>query len=266
MSPNLVGLDAAADIPLPPNVRRYYFPSVTHGGGQGGWAVIPRNAPGAGACVLPANPNPTSEQLRALTRDLADWVSKGTEPPPSVYPLLAKGDLVLPTAQHLGFPMIPGSPSPDGKFLAFINYDFGPRYVKKDVTGVMLAQPIIRGVLPSLAPRVDADGNEVAGLKSVQAQVPLGTYLGWNVQAAGFYAGQQCGFTGGYIPFAATKAERLANGDPRLSLEERYGTHAAFVAKVREAANRLVAGRYLLPDDAARILAEAEASAVLRGR
>ncbi|HET9161081.1 MAG TPA: alpha/beta hydrolase domain-containing protein, partial [Caulobacteraceae bacterium] len=73
MSPNLVGTDADRDIPLPANVRRYYFPSVTHGGGRGGWEVLPRNAPGSGPCVLPANPNPTSEQLRALQRALEEW-------------------------------------------------------------------------------------------------------------------------------------------------------------------------------------------------
>jgi hypothetical protein len=267
MSPNLVGTNADTDIPLPANVRRYYFPSVTHGGGPGGWAVLPRDTPGFGACALPANPNPTSEQLRALTRALQDWVAKGTEPPPSVYPLLAKGDLVMPTSQHLGFPTIPGSPAPDGHFNVFIVYDFGPTYVRRDVSGVMSqVPPRALGVRPSLAPRVDADGNEVAGLKSVQAQVPLGTYLGWNVQAGGYFAGQQCGFQGGYIPFATTRAERMASGDPRLSLEERYVTHAGFVAKVREAADRLVAGRYLLAEDAARIVADAEASAVLRGR
>jgi hypothetical protein len=266
MSPNLVGTDAATDIPLPANVRRYYFPSVTHGGGSGGFAVLPRTAPGAGSCLLPANPNPTSEQQRALTRALAEWVAKGTEPPPSVYPMLAKGDLVLPTSQHLGFPAIPGAPMPDGHFNTFITYDFGPAYVRRDVSGVMRAPPAITGVLPSLVPRVDADGNEVAGLKSVQAMVPLGTYLGWNVQASGYFAGQQCGFTGGYIPFAATRAERLAAGDPRPSLEERYGAHGNFVARVRDAAGTLVAGRYLLPEDAARIVADAEASPVLRGR
>ena len=45
MSPGLVGTDARRDIPLPPNVRRYYFPGVTHGGGRGGFQVI---EPGAG--------------------------------------------------------------------------------------------------------------------------------------------------------------------------------------------------------------------------
>jgi hypothetical protein len=267
MSPNLVGTDARADIPLPANVRRYYFPSVTHGGGSGGFALVARNAPGSGGCVLPANPNPTSEQLRALTRALQDWVSKGAAPPPSVYPTLAHGDLVLPTSQHLGFPTIPGAPAPDGHFNAFTVYDFGPTYLRKDVSGVMgRVPPAIVGPIPSLVPKVDADGNETSGLKSVHAMVPLGTYLGWNVQAGGYFAGKQCGFTGGYIPFANTRAERLAAGDPRPSLEERYGTHGNFVTKVREAAAQLVAGRYLLAEDAARIVGQAEASQVLQAR
>ncbi|CAN5236459.1 hypothetical protein BH11PSE2_BH11PSE2_18130 [soil metagenome] len=105
----------------------------------------------------------------------------------------------------------------------------------------------------------------MAGIRSVQAQVPLGTYLGWNVQASGYYAGQQCGFTGGYIPFAATRAERLASGDPRASLEERYGNHETFVAKVKAAADSLVAQRLMLADDAAKVVAQAQASAVLAG-
>ena len=70
--------------------------------------------------------------------------------------------------------------------------------------------------------------------------------------------------TGSSIPFARTKAERLASGDPRPSLEERYGTHETYVAKVRAAAERLVRGRYLLKDDAERLIAQAEASKVLK--
>ena len=37
-SPDLVGTNADRDIPLPANVRRYYFPGVTHGGGRGGFS------------------------------------------------------------------------------------------------------------------------------------------------------------------------------------------------------------------------------------
>ena len=63
-----------------------------------------------------------------------------------------------------------------------------------------------------------------------------------------------------FIPFAATKAERMAKGDPRASLEERYPNHAAYVAKVKAQADKLVAQRYMLLDDAKRIVAEAEAA------
>ncbi len=83
----------------------------------------------------------------------------------------------------------------------------------------------------------DADGNEISGIRSPLVEAPLGSYVGWNVTASGFQAGRYCGNTGGYIPFAATRAERLAKGDPRLSLEERYPSHDAYVAKVKEAAD-----------------------------
>ncbi|HEU4386971.1 MAG TPA: alpha/beta hydrolase domain-containing protein, partial [Blastocatellia bacterium] len=124
--------------------------------------------------------------------------------------------------------------------------------------------PIIKQTLPSLVPRVDIDGNEVGGIPSVLHRVPLGTYLGWNVTRAGFYKGRSCGFAGGYIPFAKTRAERLAAGDPRRSLEERYVNHDGYVAAVRAAAERLVREQFLLKDDAERLIHEAEASDVLR--
>jgi hypothetical protein len=112
-------------------------------------------------------------------------------------------------------------------------------------------------------PRVNEDGNETAGVPSVLMQAPLGTYLGWNVYRSGFFAGQGCGFQGGWIPFAKTRAERLASQDPRPSLEERYGTLENYVAIVRRAADQAVRERFLLPDDAERIVREAETSDVL---
>ena len=127
-----------------------------------------------------------------------------------------------------------------------------------------LVPPIIKRALPTLVPKVNADGNETSGIPSVQARVPLGTYLGWNTFAGGYYKGQGCGFQGGYIPFAKTKAEREASKDPRLSLEERYGSHEGFVAKVKAAAAELEKEGFLLPDDALRIVKQAEDSNVLK--
>src|SRR5215469_8234640 len=93
---------------------------------------------------------------------------------------------------------------------------------------------------------------------------PLGTYLGWNVTGSGYFKGTECGFAGGYVPFAKTKAERMAAGDPRPSLEKRYGTNEKYVALVKTAATHLVKDRFLLQADADRLIAEAEASTVLR--
>lgn len=265
MSPNLVGLEAEADIPLPANVRRYYFPGVTHGGGGGGFDAAVGDGPRLPGCALPANPNPASDTMRALIRALVEWVRADKSPPPSAYPRLAAGDLVAPTTRAMGFPDIPGRPSPDGKLNPFLVQDFGPAFRADDLSGVMTVVPprIVREA-PSRVPRVDADGNETSGVASVQHRVPLGTYLGWNVQATGYAKGAGCGFQGGFIPFARTRAEREAAGDPRLSLEERYGDHASFVARVRAAAAEMVVQGFLLPADASRIVGQAGDSAVLR--
>jgi hypothetical protein len=261
-SPSLVGTRADRDIPLPSSVRRYYFPGVRHGGGPGGFDPTPQRE---ACCGLVPNPNPSEDTLRALQNALVEWVVQGTLPPPSQYPRLDRGELVSPTQAALGFPAIPGVPLPDGILTPLYDYDFGPHFNYSDVSGVMTVQPPpIRQVLPTVVPKVDADGNETTGVASVLHQVPLGTYTGWNTEASGFYKGQIRTNAGGFIPFARSKAERLASGDPRLSLEERYGTHDNYVAKVRAAAERLVRGRYLLHDDADRLIAQADASKVLR--
>ena len=263
MSPDLVGTDARADIPLPANVRRYYFPGATHGGGRGGFETAAA-APPVG-CVLPANPNPETEELRAIRAALVDWVVTGKAPPPSAYPTLARGELVAANARAMGFPAIPGVPKPDGHLNTLPVQRFGPRFRAGDVSGIMdLVPPTLSGETPMLVPRVDADGNETAGAASVQMRAPLGTYLGWNETAAGYHKAEYCTLNGSFIPFARTKAERMAKGDPRLSLEERYGDHTGFVAKVKAAAADLQARGFLLAEDAQAIVRQAEDSAVLR--
>ncbi|HLX41821.1 MAG TPA: alpha/beta hydrolase domain-containing protein [Bryobacteraceae bacterium] len=262
-SPDLVGTRADRDIPLPPNVRRYYFPGVTHGGGAGGFSTTAPKPPAR--CELPANPNPSSDTMRALMVALVDWVVKGTAPPPSQYPHLDQKQLTLPTQAAMKFPVIPGQPLPDGILNSLYDYDYGSSFNYNDLSGTISMQPpVIKQMLPSLAPTVDADGNETSGVASVLHQAPLGTYVGWNVTASGFLKGQGCGNLGGYIPFAKTKAERLAAGDPRPSIEERYASHEAYVAQVRTAAERLVRERFLLQDDADRLIAAADSSNVLK--
>ena len=265
MSPNLVGTDAKSDLPLPTHVRRYYFPGVTHAGSfVGGFPPEGDSSfPGMPPCRLAGNPNPLTETMRALLRMLVAWVARGKEPPPSCYPTLAAGDLVEPTASAMGWPAIPNAPTPDGKLNTFPDYDVGDRLHYDDVSGVVTHQPPrIRQVIGARVPRVDADGNEIVGIASVQHLVPLGTYTGWNERTAGYGKGGGCGFFGGFIPFARTKAARLAAQDPRPSLEERYGNHQGFVDRVRTVAAERVAAGWLLPEDAEKLIQQAQASDV----
>lgn len=255
ISSNLATLDLAKDIALPANVRRYYLPGTAHGGGPGGFALT---AP-QGLCQLPLNPNPQSDQVRALTVALVDWVSHGTPPPESAFPSLAAGTLVDPDHGGLRFPAIPRVAAPVGLANPVLVYDFGPRFDYVNQTGIITRQPpAILRVVPALAAQVDADGNETSGVPSVQMMAPLGSYLSWNRYREGPYAGQLCTFNAGFVPFARTAQERMASGDSRPSIEERYHTRAGYVSAVQAAAAKAVAQRFLLQNDADLLTRQAE--------
>ncbi len=261
MSPGLVGTDAKHDIPLPHNVRRFYFPGTTHGGGGGGF---PTATTPPGACTLQSNPNPEIDTQRALFVALTDWVVEGRKPPHSRYPRLDEGLLVRPTKAAMGFPTVPGLPFTDNFENPVLDYDLGAKFIYNDMSGIISNEPpTVKQVITTLVPRVNGDGNEIGGVPSIQHQAPLGTYLGWNIMAAGFFQGQICAFTGGFVPFAKTAGDRIASHDPRPSLEERYGTQDGYNCAVRLAAKRAVAQRTLLQADADRLIAQAAASNVL---
>jgi len=149
-----------------------------------------------------------------------------------------------------------------------LDYDWGHHFDYSDTSSVpTILPPPIKRAIKMLVPRVDADGNEIGGVPVVLRDAPLGTYLGWNITAGGarpFHQGQICDYVGGMIPFAKTKAERLASGDPRLSLEERYGNLDGYVKAVSAAAANAVAQGFLLQADADALIAQAAASNVLK--
>ncbi len=282
LGPEWVGTGAKEDIPLPDNVRRYYLASTSHGGGVGGFdtslpgVALPRtgaSCPGNnwGTGVLPANPVPHTETYNALRVHFRNWVMRDYPPPASRYPTLRERQLVEANKTAMGLPTLPGLrrtvPEP-GFINPLLDYDWGPRFDPNDATGIPdHAPPRIRQVLKMLVPRVNADGNEIGGVPLVLLDAPLGTYLGWNITAGGerpFHQGKLCSYAGGMIPFAKTRAERMANNDPRLSLEERYADHAGYVAAVKKAAAQAVATGFLLAADADKLIAEAQKSQVLK--
>jgi len=186
--------------------------------------------------------------------------------PGSQWPTVQHGQLVANTAQAVGFPNIPGFPYGGNNAWPPIVYDFGDGVNYDQETGVASIQPpTVQQVLTAYVPHVNSDGNDDGGgVPSVLFQAPLGTYAGWNIiPPPRPYAGQQDSLSGGYWPFWDTKAHRMSAGDPRPSLEERYGTHGGYVCVVTVAANRSVEAGFLLVSDAQNLISQATASNVL---
>ncbi|HEY1375022.1 MAG TPA: alpha/beta hydrolase domain-containing protein, partial [Candidatus Binatia bacterium] len=227
-----------SEAPIPSNVRLYYFSGTQHG---------PAEKPARDTCQQLSNPLSYQETQRALLVALQDWVTKGIEPPESRFPRLSDGTLVDTAREKQGFPAIPGV-----KYLGKVNDLFLQNRRVEPPEHIAGTEHRI------YVPKVDADGNEIAGVRSVDVQVPVATYSGWNLRAKGYMEDELCYLVGSYIPFAKTKEERMKSGDPRLSLEERYKDSADYVEKLALAARSLIEERFLLPEDAARIISAAK--------
>ena len=237
-----------ADGTPPATVRIYHVAGTQHTGGRGG--TMPK-----GVCALPSNPTDLHPVLRAVTLALDAWVKDGTPPPPSRYPRI--DDRTLVSAESLGFPRLPGVETPATPIVRrWIDYgaDWN-RGIFSRVPPEPLSPPYV-----SLVPRVDADGNEVGGVRLPDVSVPHATLTGWALRtlSAG-NAGAICGLDGFVLPFARTAAERQAAGDPRPSFQERYRDSDDYVARVRQAAMALEREGFLLSEDVQRIVDEAAA-------
>ena len=207
--------------------------------------------------------------VRAVLQGLTAWVKNGTEPPRSARPTI--GTLVA--ADQVRFPPIPannfgGMARPAVRYLGVHNplhlQDYGEDYRTEDTSGIISVNPpkLSAARYGNLVAQVDPDGNDLGGIRNVFVEVPIGTYTGWNLFNRSFFEDGFCTLQGSFIPFARTKAERLAAGDQRLSIEERYPSKETYVAAVKNAADNLVASRYLLADDAARLVSEAERAGI----
>ncbi len=224
------------DVDHPAGARGYLIAGTQHGGQA--WM---RST--TGNCANPRNPHSPTPALRALLVALDEWASEGKAPPAARTPRVKDGTLVPP--DKVRFPAIP-----DILVVRRVN-DFGvlKDWVKPEMDMSRPYRPLVT--------QVDADGNEIAGVLLPDIAVPLATHTGWNLYKAPYPEGELCDRDGTYVPFAATRAEREARGDPRPSLEERYGNHAAYVRRLEEAAAKLVAARLLLREDAEQLVARA---------
>jgi len=218
-------LDGREDAKLPDNVRIYLMAGTQHVPG----GYLASQGPGQ----QKPNPNEYSWALRALLVAMDRWVREDKAPPASAYPRFSERSLV--PRDEMDFPPIPGVRSP----LTI------PAGYRADLAGPPAAHP-----LPMLVPQVDGDGNELAGIRLPNVAVPLATYAGWNFRNPTIgQPGELLPLTGSFIPFPVTKAARDEKHDPRLSIEERYGSRARYQGLVTDAATRLVQEGYVLKED-----------------
>lgn len=218
--------DGQSDLSLTANERVYFLTGSQHSPAR----FPPRATQGQQA----ENPVEYAWTLRALLMAMDGWVRRGTQPPASQYPRISDNTLVA--ISQVKFPTLPGVASP--KSLP------APRHENRQ--------------LPFLVPQVDADGNELSGVRTPEITVPVATYTGWNFRSTPIGGTHLLvSLMGSAIPFAATK-DAKAGGDPRRAVDERYPTQAAYMSRVQAAADTLVAGGYLLKDDVPAVLKRAE--------
>ena len=257
---SLMSTDPTGTVDLPdhPLTRLYLLSSKQHGGAG--------NPTSKGSCQQFANPLDSAQVQRALWQDLDEWSTKGVEPPASRVPRLDDGTLVavpdpaLTNFRYVGIPSVTYT----GLKTTRYRFDYGPDFYPKNgvltdktyiptinppvITPPYEDNPANGPIYPSYVPKWDSDGNEIAGIRLPELTVPLATYTGWALRS-GPQANDGCESTGQYVPFASTKADRVAAGDPRPSVEERYQAFGQYRSAVVNAVDDMVKNRLMLCSD-----------------
>jgi hypothetical protein len=233
--------DGTTDVAEGPQSRVYHFAGTEHGVGI--W-------PASDAAPSAADPSGWTERaqnlrgvmnycrlLRACLVNLDRWVTEGVEPPPSRHPRIAEGTAVPPEALNKVFERIP-----DAQYL--------PHHARPRRLDFSVLPPRDGAPYGTLVSAVDDDGNELGGIPLPEITVPLAAHTGWNLRHPAIGgADQLLVFAGSTLPFARTRREREASGDPRLSIDERYRSRDEYLDRIRAAARALVTQRYLLEED-----------------
>lgn len=240
-------LDGKNELALHDNVRVYLFSGARHGNGS-----LP---PERGQGKHLANPIDKRMHLRALLVAMDRWARGDASPPESRRPRIDRDELV--TIGRLQFPAIPGVSLPQRVHQAR-RVDFGQEF--RSLGRVSFEPPRVGKPFAALVPQVDSDGNDLAGIRAPEIEVPLATYTGWNFRSQEIGAPSELLDGGGsFFPFARTRKEREATGDPRPSIEERYAEKKDYLRRFRHAVDKLIEQGLLLMEDRSAAIERGEA-------
>lgn len=236
-------LDGSADVEPYANERIYHLSSTQHFP----WGWPPRGAGEDGAWR--GNPIDFLTTGRALLVAFLDWVDHDVEPPPSTHPRIDDGTLVA--IGEVAWPDVPGAALPEVIHEAY-RADYGARWGQ----GIVDLQPPVLGpAFPTLVSQVDAFGNELGGVPTVETLVPLATYAPWHVRA--HPAGELTDFFGTFAPLSIDPEAAAARGDARPDVRSLYPSRDVYLDEVADAAQDLIALRWLLPEDVERVTSRA---------
>jgi len=237
-------VEGTRDVEPAAGARIYFLAGTQHTPGAVPPAEADPNTGGRG--IHPFNIVDYAPLLRAALVNLDRWVSEGIEPPANAVPRLADKSAVTTESTRALFTAIPGVRFPD-RHARPARLDFGPELVRGVATEL---PPKVGAQFPSYVSAVDADGNEVAGIRPVEVAAPLATFTGWNPRHPEQGApGDLMQMIGSTFVFARDGQERERRGDPRRSIAERYPSREAYLAAARAAAVALVAARHALSED-----------------
>jgi hypothetical protein len=239
--------DGKSDATISDHVRIYFYSGLQH------FSVPfpPQSGTGDRKGQQLPSPLPIRWFWRAMVANMDAWVRSGTAPPASRYPKIADGTLV--TLDKLHFPAIPGLKPPASNSQGW-DLDFGPNWR----SGILSQQPpTVVAAYPTLVPQVDADGNDLGGIRLPEITVPLATYTGWNLRAPAIGAPtERTAFLGSFMPLPQTSAQAASKGDARTPIDLRYKGYADYCSRFDRAVDELVRQHYVLGEDAS-ILKEA---------
>ena len=230
--------DGLIDLDIHPRARIY----AIAGGTQN---VVPSADRGTTAqCRAALDYRPV---LRSLLLHLDGWVTLKREPPPSMVPRVGDNSLVKLSDYIAAFPKVTGLRTPT-RLYEPARLDLGARFAAEGVIDVM--PPRAGKSWPVLVPTPDSDGLDKAGLRMPEIAVPLGTYTGWNLLNAATGAPERLARSdGSFLPFPSDEDQRLASGDPRPSVKERYPTRDAYTKAYAAATLALAEKQLILGSD-----------------
>jgi hypothetical protein len=210
--------DSAHDVEPADTSRAYFVAGLGHVAGP----FPPAKEEGA---QLPVNPNNIVWLRHGFTAALDAWTRFGVAPPPNRIPKIADGTLV--PVEKLNPLRVP---APKFAYNVY-KIDIGPE------------PPPVHGTYINLVPQVGSDGNELAGVRIPELQVPVATYTGWNRRTpeVGFPE-YRASFIGSFIEW------------PKEEVLARYHTRDEYFGRFTDAALGLVRERFLVADDLPAIL------------